>query len=273
MDIEKHLALSRKIEMEDLDWAEAARVGLTPAEAKVLTYFADVEAQTVFYMLEVLKLKTARDPDTLAFATIWNYEEYFHSYAIMKLLDACGLPADRNRVTRVRTHARLKARLEDFGQTLLSKLFPEAFVALWMAWGASQEAMTLSGYVQISATTANPVLKAIVDRIAKQERRHFAWYYQAARDHLGRSRFSQRLVRFIFERFWAPVGGGVKTPAEVNDLVRDLFPPDALASAMASIDEKMARLPGLDGFTVMADWAARVNRELTTGAEPAVSGG
>ncbi len=258
--IEKHLAVSQKIQIEDLDWEQARRVGLTEQEANVLEFFADVEGQTVFYMLEVLKLKTAREPDTLAFATIWNYEEYFHSFALMKLMKECGRDVDPGRSVKVRARARLKAKVEDFVQGLMSRVMPNAFVALWMAWGASQEAMTTQGYEQIARTTANPVLRILCERIAKQERRHFAWYYNAARDHLGRSRFSQRFVRFMFERFWAPVGGGVKSDAQIASMVSALFPRDALVDVTSSLDHRMARLPGMEGFAVMQRWARGAQR-------------
>jgi hypothetical protein len=237
---------------------------LSASEARVLEFFADVEGQTVFYMLEVLKLRTARDPDTLAFATIWNYEEYFHSYAIVKLLTECGRPIASSRVTKVRARALLKARFEDAVQVLMSKLFPKSFVALWMAWGASQEAMTAQGYDQIARLTANPVLKKICERIAKQERRHFAWYYNAARQHLQPSRFTQRFVRFVFERFWAPVGGGVKTDSQIASMVADLVPDETLVSVMCGIDDKMSKLPGLEGFDVTRRWAERVQSGLSS---------
>ena len=73
-----------------------ARMGLTKQEVESLLYFADIESQTVHYFLEVAKLKVARDPELLTFLTMWNYEEYFHSYAITRLLEECGVGgADR----------------------------------------------------------------------------------------------------------------------------------------------------------------------------------
>ena len=54
-DIQQHLASSHKVEFEDLDWSLARRSGLSAREAEMLQYFADIESQTVFYMLEVAK--------------------------------------------------------------------------------------------------------------------------------------------------------------------------------------------------------------------------
>ena len=55
------------------------------------------------------------------------------------------------------------------------------FVSLWMFWGALQECLTMQAYEEIIRTTQNPVLAELFKRIAKQERRHFAYYFNQAR--------------------------------------------------------------------------------------------
>src|SRR5215207_47546 len=101
-------------------------------------YFADIESQTVYYFLEVAKLKVARTPELLTFLTMWNYEEYFHSHALTRLLEECGAapPSAAERSHANRKGARLKAKLEDGFQSALAALAPQTFVALWMTWGA-----------------------------------------------------------------------------------------------------------------------------------------
>ena len=186
-DIAQHLAVSQKVDIEDLDWATARRVGLTPQEVESLAYFADIESQTVHYFLEVAKLKVARDPELLTFLTMWNYEEYFHSYALTRLLTECGVPVESAtaRSTKIRAGARLKARLEDICQTLIAKVMPRTFVALWMFWGSLQECLTTQAYEELARATQNPVLAEMCRRIAKQERRHFAYYYGQAKKKLS----------------------------------------------------------------------------------------
>ena len=56
-DIAQHLAVSHKVEFEDLDWETAKKIGLTQQEVDSLLYFADIESQTVHYFLEVSKLR------------------------------------------------------------------------------------------------------------------------------------------------------------------------------------------------------------------------
>lgn len=256
MDIHRFVSLSNRLAFEDLDWNEAARVGLTDAEKTVLPFFADVESQTVFYMRELFKTRAVREPDTLAFATLWNYEEFFHSYALIKLLQACGVPVTHERVADVRMSARLNAKLEDAFQVMLSRLLPQTFMALYLAWGASQEFMTLRGYEQVAATTQNPVLRELCLRIRDQERRHFAWYFNNAKERLAIvSPLSQKIVREIFERVWTPVGSGVKSKEEIAAMVGTLFPGPVLLEVMRENDRKLGTLPGMEGFNVMERFA------------------
>ena len=71
-DIAQHIAVSHKVEFEDLDWETARKVGLTQQEIESLKYFADIESQTVYYFLEVAKLQVSRDPELLTILTMLN---------------------------------------------------------------------------------------------------------------------------------------------------------------------------------------------------------
>src|SRR4051812_5572409 len=175
-DILQHIAVSERVDIEDLDWELARKHGLSDREVESLKFFADIESQTVYYFLEVAKLQVARDPELLTFLTMWNYEEYFHSHAITRLMVECGvkLESATERSSNVRKNARLKAKLEDFAQTMMAKVTPQRFVALWMFWGALQECLTMQAYEAVIRDTKNPVLEEMFRRIAKQERRHFA---------------------------------------------------------------------------------------------------
>ena len=266
MEIDKFIRHSRRVETDDLDWDAARRAGLSGDEPFILRYFADVEGQTIFYFREILNTHAARQPDILAFMTTWNYEEYFHAESLGRLLEVCGHPAEAARRTEVRDGATILARLENLVQLGMSRLAPEAFLALYMTWGASQELLTSRCYERIQETTANPVLSELAARIAKQERRHFAWYFQGARDHLSRSRAAQRVTRFVFERFWNPVGSGVKTGDDVYRLVDGVFPGKVIDETMADIQNRIATLPGMAGVDAPSRFAGRVWRYRERGA-------
>jgi hypothetical protein len=263
-DIAQHLAVSHKVEFEDLDWETARKIGLTQQETESLLYFADIESQTVHYFLEVAKLKVARDPELLTFLTMWNYEEYFHSYAITHFLKQCNVDVESatERATKVRSGARFKAKFEDFAQGMIAWSAPQSFVGLWMFWGALQECLTTQAYEELATNTKNPALAELCRRIAKQERRHFAYYFGQAKKKLEGRSGTQRFVRWIANKFYAPVGGGVKTDEEGAQLVAQLFPKDRIFEVMGYIEKKMALLPGMDGLDCATRWAARIQPML-----------
>ncbi len=255
----QQVAASRRVEFEDLDWALARKVGLTDRETECLRFFADIESQTVYYFLEVARLQVARDPDLLTFLTLWNYEEYFHSHAITRLLRECGVPVESAtaRSTRVHAGARFKARLDVAAQGALARLMPHRFVALWMVWGALQECLTMQAYEQVIATTSNPVLAELFRRIAKQERRHFAYYFGRARELLADPSV-QWFCRWFVQRFYAPVGSGVKDETASAALVARLFPGQRIFEVMSYIERRMAQLPGMQGVDACTRWAQRI---------------
>ncbi len=263
-DIAQHVAVSDRVDIEDLDWELARKHGLSEREVESLKFFADIESQTVYYFLEVAKLEVARDPDLLTFLTMWNYEEYFHSHAITRLMQECGVKLENatERSTKVRANARFKAKFEDFAQTMMAKVVPEKFVALWMFWGALQECLTMQAYEEVIRQTNNPVLAEMFRRIAKQERRHFAYYFGQARDRLQDNPGAQRFCRFIAKHFYAPVGSGVKTDAESAELVARLFPNDRIIEVMSYIERRMAQLPGMAGLDACTRWAAKIQPML-----------
>jgi rubrerythrin len=263
-DIAQHIAVSHKIQFEDLDWDTARKHGLTQQEVESLHYFADIESQTVHYFLEVSRLKVARDPELLTFLTMWNYEEYFHSYALTRLMEECGVrvPSATERATAIRSNARLKAKVEDLAQGAIAKAMPRTFIALWMFWGALQECLTTQAYEELARTTQNPVLAELCRRIAKQERRHFAYYFNNARERLEGHPFAQKFVRAIARAFYAPVGGGVKTDEEAARCVAGLFPGERIYEVMGYIEKRLAQLPGMEGLDCCTLWAAKVQPML-----------
>ena len=263
-EIAQHIAVSRKVDFDDLDWGLAKQHGLTAREVECLSYFADIESQTVFYFFEASRTKVGRSPEMLTFLTMWNYEEFFHSHAITRLLRESGVDvaAAGARSAEVRGTARAKATVEDWFQRGLAQLAPELFHNLWMTWGATQELLTTQAYEEIAAMTKNPVCAELCRRIAKQERRHFAYYYNSAREQLeATSPRGRQAVRWMVEKLWSPVGNGVKTPVEAAALAQRLFPNGRFEQVLHYIDKRVSALPGMEGFDACSRYGKKMNIE------------
>lgn len=250
-DIERYLTVSAKIDISDLDWAEARRAGLSPDEVFALTYFSDIESQTIRYLHMLLGMRIAYQPSISAFLSTWSYEEFFHGHALSRLLSECGHSLEQNRVEVVKEHAGFNEWLEKALGPIFSRLFSSQFPALYMSFGAIQELTTLRGYERLAERTENPVLRTLCQRIAKQERRHFAWYFNHAREQLVNSRSAQFLTRKLLELTWVPVGAGVKNKNEVVRLFSILFPGRHGLELTREVDQRLGKLPGLSGIRLM----------------------
>ncbi len=256
-ETERYLAVSNKLFTDDIDWELARRHGLTEQEVFILTYFSDIEGQTIMYMKDLLNTEASKEADVVAFLTMWNYEEFFHGKVLARLLKECGHSLEEARLVEVRKQASFSEKLESIAATILSKIFWREFPAVHAAWGAVQEITTLHGYEELQESTTNPVLKILCERIAKQERRHFAWYYNKAKERLQKSTRAQKLTRFLLSRFWSPVGAGVKTDKEVAALIGSLFPGESALRMAGNVDGKIGNLPGLSGIGLMGPYTKR----------------
>lgn len=251
IETDRYLSVSGKLDTSGIDWAQAKREGLSADEVFTLTYFSDIEGQTVMYLRDLLSTEAALESDVIAFLTMWNYEEFFHGKALAQLLEECGHGLEQNRIASVRKSRSVSEILEGLGAVIISKIFSREFPAVHATWGAVQEITTLRGYERLGALTHNSALKVLCERIAKQERRHFAWYFNSARERLQRSERSRWLTRKLLSRFWTPVGAGVKPHSEVSRLIQLLFGGKDAEALANDIDDKIGSLPGLEGIELM----------------------
>ena len=125
-----------------------------------------------------------------------------------------------------------------------------------MTWGAINELTTLTGYRQLKTVAGHPVLSELLERIMIDESRHFFFYYRQAELRL-RSRGVARVARALVDRFWAPVGSGVGSQADLEFLAGYLFAGDEGRAAARKIDETIRKLPGFERAQLLEAWMDR----------------
>ena len=103
----------------------------------------------------------------------------------------------------------------------------------------------------------------LLRRVIQDERRHFAFYRAQAKARMERSPGTARMVRWVLEHLWSPVGAGVKSEEEVDALGLYLFAdsPDGWEHARG-IDETIAAIPGLEGLTIIQDYLRDAERRV-----------
>jgi hypothetical protein len=266
-DLDRYLRASKRLDLSHIDWDAVSSHDLHDGDVMCLHYMMDIETHTVIYLRDLLATRAAGDPHVTAFLSCWVYEELWHGEAFSDFLRAYGievpaepklpdgrtpLPTRPSRTARLREQLGVGHKLSLIPTMLGSMLFRD-FIALHMTWGAINELSTLTGYHALIRRTEHPVLHQMLRRVIQDERRHFAFYRAQARARLSRApRRTRRLVRWILDSFWTPVGAGVKSDEEVDDLVLYLFGYDERGREMIrEMDATVSEIPGLDGLTLL----------------------
>ncbi len=245
-DVEKYIRNSKKVDISDIDLSQASRYPVTDDEVRALTYMCDIESHTIVYLRAILNTCAIEDSQTTSFLSCWAYEEYFHGHTIRQFLDAIGAPMSSTRMLEVQKASSFTEWLKELGSSILCR-FSRHFHGAYLTYGAISELSTLEGYGVMARRTKNPILAEIVRRLAKDERRHFSFYYNKARLEM-QSRNAQRLTNFVIRHFWLPVGGGVKSDSEVSWILSFILGDPDGAEIASRIDETIAKLPGLQWF-------------------------
>ncbi|MDT7571236.1 MAG: hypothetical protein QOE05_1410 [Actinomycetota bacterium] len=258
MDVEEFAASSRPVQYDDLDLANAFRDRPLSAEGlRCLRYMHDIESHTVCYLRDLLLTESHRDPRITTFLTTWAWEEQWHGVALAKVLEAHGEVAGNERISAVRSALGIKDRFGPLLTTVGSVLARRDFVAVHMTWGALNEWSTQAGYARLAELEDHPVLTELLERIQRQESRHIAFYATEARSRLAASPRARKLVRLALDKLWAPVGSGVVPKEETAFLVQHLLAGAEGAHWVGKLDQRLHRLPGMDGLRLVEREVAR----------------
>jgi hypothetical protein len=242
---------SRAVELDGIRWDEVGRTPLRKETVRTLRYMQDIEIHTIIYVRQLLATRAIDDPDVATFLACWFYEETFHGRALAHLLAAAG----ESTVERQRSRQPWIAHVEEHALALASRVWPD-FVGVHMTWGAINELTTLTGYQRLAELDPHPVLGELLGRIARDESRHFAFYYHQAARRLANPR-AARVARILVDRFWAPVGSGVQPDVEVREVASYLFGGRDGRTVARRIDATIRRLPGFEDVSLIEDWVDR----------------
>ena len=205
-DLDAWVARSGALDLEAVAWEDVARHPLPDGAVRTLRYMQDIESHTIIYLRSLLATRAIDDPEVAIFLACWLHEETFHGIALARFLEAAGYRVDPR--PRGRSRESLAKWLEAAGTAWLSRAWPD-FCAVHMVWGAINERPPSTGYRRPVAVAEHPVLADLLGRIARDESRHFFFYYRQAERRLRRPAVA-RVTRAIVDRFWAPVGSGVQ---------------------------------------------------------------
>lgn len=265
--IERYKEQSKKVDMAGIAWDQVTAHSLSRGDLFCLHYMMDVENHVPLYLSHLLVTRACMDPILTAFLACWNYEELWHGENIGKLLNLYGIEFDtQERIANVRANLGFQNSVSILS-TMTGSWLMKDFSAVYLTIGAINELSTATGYGALIRKSGHPVLKDVLGRIIKDERRHFAFYYNSAKEWLSGNERAQKVDRWMLDRVWVPVGQGVKKQEEVDALALYLFDDDQGEGELLDIDAKIGKLPGLEGIKLMSKalYAARARASRTPG--------
>jgi rubrerythrin len=245
--IDRYLGHSKALDLTGIDFNDVPNHPLRSDEIQALTYFMDVESNTIVYLKELLSTPAIEVPEIQAFLSCWAYEEFFHGAALKQFLRSAGVPVDEDRTANVAKTKGIVHHLRTIAQTLLAKWAGKRFIGVHMTWGAVNELTTAEGYLRLIAKTDHPILKELLTRIMKDERRHYAFYFREAQERLADPKTAW-LTSTLIRRFFEPVGADIRSLDEVDAVTLYVLGDEEGQEVVRSIDKRIGTLPGLEGF-------------------------
>jgi hypothetical protein len=250
--IERYKEESKKLDTTGVAWDQVPAHSLSKGDLFCLHYMMDIENHVPLYLSHLLVTRACMDPILTAFLACWNYEELWHGENLGKFLNLYGIEFDtQDRIANVRAHLGFQNSLSILS-TMAGSWLLKDFSAVYLSIGAINELSTLTGYGALIRKAGHAVLKDLLSRIIKDERRHFAFYYNSAKEWLAGNEKAQRVDRWMLDRVWVPVGQGVKKQEEVDALAMYLFDDEQGEEELLELDEKIGKLPGLAGIKLMS---------------------
>lgn len=261
--LDRYLDASRTLSLDSYDWSRARAHDLPPDFEQAMVFISRVEAQTLFYVRDLLNSRTAYVPEISAFLAVWLYEEERHSRMFRRFLSERGVVLDADDRTLVRKASAIGGVRELMEGLFLKvcSMSTDHLVAVHMAWGAIQELATINTYELLGERSNHPFLKELCESIAKDERRHFAFYYNQAHRHL-RPKAANRFARILLKAWWKPVGFGIHSPQHAYFIDDWLFGDAQGLARFRKMDETMSKLPGFEGLTLFEDFHADAKRYI-----------
>src|SRR5438270_5725872 len=249
--IERYKEESRKLDTTGVEWDKIRDYPLSKGDLFFLHYAMDVENHVPLYLSHLLVTRACMNPVITAFLSLWAYEELWHGENLSRFLVEYGIQLDNDtRIRNLRSEIGISNSFSILS-TMAASWALDDFAALYLSIGACNELSTATAYGALARKCQHPVLQDLLARIQKDERRHFAFYYNSAKEWMTDNPRGQRVGRIGMNLFWAVVGKGLKNQEEVDAISLYLFDDEQGREDCESIDVRMGRLPGFGGIRLM----------------------
>jgi Fatty acid desaturase len=244
----------------NINWSDVKRFPLDKKFVPVLVYMRDVETLTEVYHQQLMRTPTGKDKIIGKFMERWGTEELTHGELLNRFLNEAGFETEKNWKNEAKRDISWSYRLNTYITTMLTNCFGRKFTGVHMTYGAINEMCTLQGYRRLIELADHPVLTRILKAIMREESVHTQFYWSVAKIELMQSAIAQKLARFVINKFWVPVGQGIKTEEDSNYTVATLFGDQkGMEWVDRNITQRIRQLPGFDKLNKINETVSRIS--------------
>lgn len=247
----RFLARSRPLNLDGIDWGQIKSHPLSDDVLRILQYMQEVESHTIVFPRTIFSQRALDDDIVGTFLICWLYEEGMHGRALAKFLSCADVPVPPKPPSRLTT----MDRVNRFAIGFVANVWKD-FLALHMTWAALHECTTMHAYKRLNQLSDHPILNVLLNRIAVDEARHFAFYMWQAKMRLADPRIHKR-VRWIMNRLYVPVGTNHQPVQQARWVSAKLFGGEEGRAAAMHVDMTISKLPGFANARLLTQWLER----------------
>jgi hypothetical protein len=255
-------SLVARVNADDLDLDRAFREQPLSADVvRCVRTMRDAALETGAFLRDLLTTNAHRDPEITTFLTVWACEQRSRVEVLDRVLRASGSTGRDGRPTHLTvvrsTQGTPRAgALGPLAQLATSETSAQSLAAAHLAWAAIDAWATEAAFRQLASRSRHPVLRELLGRITVQQSRHVEFSAAQAAQLLADDPRAQRLARWALTRLWAPLGSTTPRSADARHLVGFLFGEAEGHAVARRVDQRIDRLPGLAGLSLMTTNAA-----------------
>jgi hypothetical protein len=231
---------------DELDLTALRAARLAPELVTVIETLRELEGATMAHLRNVLVTPTHKDARVTAFLVTWAFEKFWIADALGAVVDASGRATSTDDRTDVATPRRgIRRGRGPVRRALAGFTQGESIVGAHTTLGLVDDWMLADVYEQLSARAGCDALAATVETIRTAKARHTAFFDEESRRRLTASPRASRLARRELRRSTWPLGAHVVDPERRRSLARFTWSGAGGADRLASLEHRIAALPGI----------------------------
>lgn len=232
----------------ELDLSSFVEAPLPTEILSVVRYLGRLESATMEHLRNLLVTATHKDARVTAFLVTWAFEKFWIADALDAVLEAHDAPRAQD-VPEGEPRKKLREHNERRGpirRAVEAMRRGVPIIAVHTTTGLIDEWVMTSAYEHLAEAAKSPSLASTIALILDVKKRHAAFFADDTRRRLAESAAAVRQTRFALVRAVFPIGAVDRAAEDRDRFETFFFSGKDGANRIASIEQRVRELPGID---------------------------